>query len=127
MPAVYTCPSGSRTAANEGKTTYLTPRGPSTVFPSDHAIEIREIEDGTSNTLLVVDASDAGAVTWTKPDDWDISVELGVQSLFGHHLKGTNIVFADGYVRFLKETVLPEVLHNLTTRNGGEVNFRDDL
>ncbi len=27
MPAVYSCPSGSRTPAREGKTTYLTPRG----------------------------------------------------------------------------------------------------
>ena len=85
MPAVYTCPSGSRTLAKEGKTTYLTPRGPSTIFPGAQAIEIRDIEDGTSNTILVVDASDAAAVTWTKPDDWDISAELKVQSLFGHH------------------------------------------
>ena len=127
MPAVYTCPSGSRTTAKEGKTTYLTPRGPSTTFPVDHAIEIRDIEDGTSNTILVVDASDAAAVTWTKPDDWDISVELKVRSLFGHHPKGTNIGFADGRVQFLKETVSPKVLHNLTTRNGGEIIFRDGL
>jgi hypothetical protein len=28
---------------------------------------------------------------------------------------------------FLKETVTPKVLHNLTTRNGGEIIFRDDL
>ena len=127
MPAVYTCPSGSRTPAKEGKTTYLTPRGPSTIFPGARAIEIRDITDGTSNTILVVDASDAAAVTWTKPDDWDISVELKVQSLFGHHPKGTNFGFADGSVHFLKETVTPKVLHNLTTRNGGEIIDWDDL
>jgi hypothetical protein len=126
MPAVYTCPSGSRTPAKEGKTTYLTPRAPFTIFPGAHAIEIKDVEDGTSNTILVVDASDAAAVTWTKPDDWDISVELRPQSLFGHHPKGTNIGFADGWVIFLKETVTPKVLHNLTTRNGGEIIFRDD-
>jgi hypothetical protein len=127
MPAVYTCPSGSRAPAKEGKTTYLTPRGPSTTFPGTHAIEIRDIEDGTANTILVVDASDAAAVTWTKPDDWDISVELKVQSLFGHHPKGTNIGLADGRVLFLKETVTPKVLHNLTTRSGGEIIFWDNL
>ena len=74
-----------------------------------------------------MDASDAAAVTWTKPDDWDISLELKVKSLFGHHPEGTNFGCADGSVRFLKETVTPKVLHNLTTRNGGEIIFWDDL
>ena len=128
MPAAYTCPSGSRTAAKEGKTTYLTPRGPSTVFPGAHGIAVRDITDGTANTIFLVDASDAAAVTWTRPDDWDISVELKVQSLLGHHPKGTNIGLADdGRVRFLKETVTPKVLHDLTTRDGGEIIFYEDL
>jgi prepilin-type processing-associated H-X9-DG protein len=127
MPAVYTCPSGSRTPANEGKTTYLTPRGPSTIFPGANAIGIGDITDGTSNTILVVDAADGAAVTWTKPDDWDISVELKAQSLFGHHSQGTNFGFADGSVRFLKETITPKLLHDLTTRNGGEIIYWDDL
>ncbi len=34
MPVVYSCPSGSRTPAREGKTSYLTPRGPATIFPA---------------------------------------------------------------------------------------------
>jgi hypothetical protein len=127
MPAVYTCPSGSRTLAKEGKTTYLTPRGPDTVFPGADALKMQDVTDGTSNTIFVVDANDAVAVTWTKPDDWDISVELKAQSLFGHHPKGTNVGLADGRVYFLKETVMPKVLHNLTTRNGGEIIYWDEL
>ena len=127
MPAVYTCPSGSRTPAKEGKTSYLTPRGPATIFPGAEAVRLQDVTDGTSNTIFVVDASDAAAVTWTKPDDWDISVELKAQSLFGHHPKGTNVGFADGSVRFLKETIMPKVLHDLTTRNGGEIIYWDEL
>ena len=126
MPAVYACPSGSRTLAKEGKTTYLTPRGPATIFPGAEAFGIKDVLDGTSNTILVVDASDAAAVTWTKPDDWDIAVELKPQGLFGHHLKGTNFGLADGSVQFLKETITPKLLHDLTTRNGGEVIDRDE-
>jgi prepilin-type processing-associated H-X9-DG protein len=126
MPAVYHCPSGSSTTAKEGKTSYLAPRGPATMFPGAEAVKIQDVKDGTSNTILVVDASDAAAVTWTKPDDWDISVELKAQSLFGHHPKGTNVGFADGNVRFVKETITPKVLHNLTTRNGEEIIFPDD-
>ncbi len=110
MPAVYHCPSGSPTPAKEGKTSYLTPRGPATVFPGAEGVKIQDITDGTSNTILVVDASDAAAVIWTKPDDWEIAVEFKVQGLFGHHPKGTNFGFADGSVRFLKETIAPEAL-----------------
>jgi hypothetical protein len=127
MPAVYTCPSGSRTLAKEGKTTYLTPRGPATTFPGAEAVRLQDITDGTSNTIFVVDASDAAAVTWTKPDDWDIAVELNAQALFGHHPKGTNFGLGDGVVRFLKETIAPKVLRELTTCNGNEFIFWDDL
>ena len=90
MPAVYHCPSGRPTPAKEGKTSYLTPRGPGTVFPGAEGIKIKDIKDGTSNTIIVVDASDAAAVTWTKPEDWDIAAERKAQALFGHHPKGTN-------------------------------------
>jgi prepilin-type processing-associated H-X9-DG protein len=107
--------------ANVGKTSYLTPRGPATIFPGAEAVRMQAITDGLSNTLLVVEASDAAAVTWTKPDDWDIAGELNVRSLFGHHPNGTNFAFADGSVLFLEKTVTPKVLQALTTRNGAEV------
>ena len=127
MPAVYTCPSGSRTLAREGKTSYLTPRGPATIFPGAEAMKIHEILDGTSNTLFVVDANDDHAVTWTRPDDWDVTVEIKPQGLFGHHPKGTNVGFADGSVRLLKQSITPKLLRALTTRDGGERIDRDDL
>jgi prepilin-type processing-associated H-X9-DG protein len=127
MPTVYTCPSGSRALAKEGKTTYLTPRGRATIFPGAKAIKMQEITDGLSNTILVVDASDDAAVTWTKPDDWNIAVKFNAQGLFGHHPKGTNFVFADGNALFLKETITLKRLHALMTRNGAEqVNAEDD-
>jgi prepilin-type processing-associated H-X9-DG protein len=127
MPAVYSCPSGIRTPAREGKTTYLTPRGPATIFPGAEPVKLQEITDGTSNTILVVDASDTAAVIWTKPDDWEITGEFKIQSLFGHHTKGTNFGFADGSVHFLLETIMPRIVQALTTRNGGEVISADDF
>ena len=33
MPAIYRCPLESAEAARQGKTRYLAPRGPSTIFP----------------------------------------------------------------------------------------------
>lgn len=121
MPKVYACPSGGKTLLAEGKTTYLAPRGPATVVPGAVGVKINEVTDGSSNTIMVADASDDLAVTWTKPDDWEVAPELKIQGLSGHHPHGTNFAFADGSVRFLKGTIDPKTLKAMTTRNGGEV------
>ncbi|MHC5543008.1 DUF1559 domain-containing protein, partial [Singulisphaera rosea] len=126
MPAVFRCPGQRRTPESLGKTTYLVPRGKATIFPGAEAVKIKDITDGTSNTIFVVDAADDRAVVWTKPDDWDVDPELDAKGIFGHHPKGTNFSMADGSVRFLKETIKPSLLKGLVTRNGGEVLSNDD-
>ena len=127
MPPTYRCPSGSSKRADLGKTTYLTPRGKSTIFPGSEGIKIPKITDGTSNTIFVVDASDDRAVVWTKPDDWDVDPELDLKGIFGHHPGGTNFSFADGSVRFIKDSVDPKVMEKLLTRDGGEVIGPDEF
>src|SRR5262249_19617843 len=61
MPAVY------RTSKNleAGKTTFLGVAGESAMFPRGRGVAIREITDGLSNTIFVVDADEAKAVAWT--------------------------------------------------------------
>ena len=127
MPRLYACPSASKAVIAEGKTSYLTPRGPGTVFPGSTGIKIKEVTDGTSNTIMVVEAGDELAVTWTKPDDWEVGDVPTIARLLGHHSGGTNFTFADGGVRFLKNTLLPVTLKHLTTLNGGEVLGADDF
>ncbi|MGD0041961.1 MAG: DUF1559 domain-containing protein [Isosphaeraceae bacterium] len=125
MPPTYHCPGGSSKRADLGKTTYLTPRGKATIFPGSEGIKIQKITDGTSNTIFVVDAGNDRAVTWTKPDDWDVDPKLDLKGIFGHHPGGTPFTFADGSVRFIKETVDPKTLEMLITRDGGEVISQD--
>jgi len=48
-----------------------------------------------------------------------------VKGLFRHHPGGTSFGFADGSVRFLKETIELKILKALLTRNGGEVVSSD--
>ncbi len=124
MPTIYACPSGK---AGEGKTCYLTPRGPATIFPGAEGVKIQDVTDGTSNTLLVVETNDDAAVIWTKPDDWETAPALNLKSLFGHHPGGTEVGFADGSVRFIKDTIAAKILEALLTRNGGEVINQDDF
>lgn len=127
MPTTYTCNSASTKLAREGKTTYLTPRGPATIFPGATAIKFQDITDGTSNTILTIDAGNAAATFWTKPDDWDVTVGvLEPAKIFDHHPDGTDVGLADGSVRFLKNTITLKTLQALITRNGGEVVTSDD-
>ena len=37
---------------------------------ADKPTELKDIRDGTSNTIMVVTVDDAHAAIWTKPDDW---------------------------------------------------------
>ena len=125
MPEIYLCPSAG--SIEPGMTTYLVPRGEATIFHGAEGVTIKGIEDGTSNTILVVDAAPDHAVNWTRPDDWEVGETIDPDVLFGNHPGGTNAAFADGSVRFLSETIDLNVLRMLTTRSGGEVISADDF
>ena len=91
-------------------------------------MSIREITDGTSNTIIGIDAGDEHAVVWTKPDDWEFDPEPGIESIFQSHAPGgINAMFADGSVRYLRATIAPAVLRALLSRSGDEVIKPEDL
>jgi hypothetical protein len=121
MPAFYACPSGKQTTLSNGKTSYLTARGPATAFPGSTGIKFQDITDGLSNTIMVVDANDEAAVIWTMPDDWTMPEPFNTKGLFGHHPGRTEVGICDGSVRGVKMTLDPKTWHHAFTRNGGEV------
>lgn len=127
MPRTYACPSGDKALAAAGKTAYLTPRGPNTMFPGAKGVKLQEITDGTSNSIMVVEANDDQTVIWTKPDDWDIANTAKIQTLIGRHPGGINVGFGDGSVKFIKSTVMAKVFQALVTINGSEVINADDF
>ena len=95
--------------------------GEKAVFNGSQKIGFRDVRDGSSNTLMVVDADDSRAVTWTKPDDFTHSTNNPLQGLVGHHSGGFQAVFCDGSVRYFSADITAETLNALFTRNGGEV------
>jgi hypothetical protein len=127
MPMMYRCPDSSGKAAAKGMTTYLVPRGKSTIFPGAEGVQLKQVTDGTSNTIFVADAPDDQAVTWTKPDDWEVDAAADLKRIFGHHPEGTIFSFADGSVHFIRDTVDADLLKKLLTRDGGEVIGQDEF
>lgn len=81
----------------------------------------RDFTDGTSNSILVVEASPNAAVPWTKPADVEIDLDDPLAKLGKARPRGFNVGMGDGSVRVIAETIDPEVLKALLTRGGGEV------
>ncbi len=117
MPPLLRSPNSK---AEPGKTNYLGVSGPQGIFPGREKISFRDIADGTSNTLMIVEVSDESAVVWTKPDDFVPDSKEPKKGLLGLWTGGFHAGFADGSVRFLDEAIDNEMLQALFTRNGGE-------
>ena len=116
MPPVFACPS---TPHAPGETPYRVFLGNGAAFEMARPASLGDFTDGTSGTLLVVEASQAEA--WTRPEGLDFNAEGNPAELIGSgHTGGVNALFADGSVRFLLGTVAQDTLKALITRGGGE-------
>jgi len=96
-----------------------------TVFRENRGVDVAEITDGTSNTLMVVEAAEA--VPWTKPDDLPFFQNAPLPRLGGSMQGGFAALFAHGEVRFLDRRFDERLLRCLITPNGGEILSTDQL
>jgi len=125
MPSVYKAP-GSK-VAKDGKTNYLAVVGKGNALSLKEPTRIDKILDGTSNTILVVEADDSKAVPWTKPEDFTPDDKNPMAGLVGLRRRGFLALFCDGSVRLISNKTAAETLKALFTRDGGEVVDPDAL
>jgi predicted Zn finger-like uncharacterized protein len=118
MPAIFASPGG--TPASSGLTRMLVPVGPGTIFDGAQPIGFRDITDGTSNTILCVEAHADAAVVWTSPDDLPVNLNDPLKNLTGARPEGILVLMCDGAVRTIQNTIDVTTLKALFTRNGGE-------
>jgi hypothetical protein len=119
MPQVFANPN---LKLEPGKTNYLGVVGKECFFNgTEKGVKIREITDGTSKTIALVEADPDKAVEWTKPDDFHVDPNNPSAGL-GHLRPGGWIAgFCDGSVQFINNGVDQGVLQALFTIAGGEV------
>jgi hypothetical protein len=114
IPQVYASasPAGS---SEPGHTRILGVSGAGTLLEGTEGKSIATITDGSSNTVIVVEAAPDQSVPWTKPEDLDISNEEALQTLLSAAEHGFLALFGDGSVRTLSPSIGMETLRNLFT------------
>jgi hypothetical protein len=118
MPSVYQL---SATAGKEkGSTHYRVFVGKDAPFELCASRSIDDIIDGTSTTLMVVEA--VQPVPWTKPQELDYDPDKPLPKLGSPASTGFNATFMDFRLRFFARLPDDKTLRALITHAGGEVN-----
>jgi hypothetical protein len=118
MPRVFQH-TKSDSLNKDGKTRFLAPVGPGTLFSDNKGKRFAEVTDGLSNTLMLVEVDEEHAVEWTKPDDLEYDSEKPLTGLADD--QGAFLaLFADGSVKSLSRKA-EKAIAALFTFAGGEV------
>lgn len=116
MPAIFETPS----VTEKGKTSLHVFTGKGTPFGGDEGPGIRDITDGTSNTIMTVIAGADKAEIWTKPGGLDFDPADPITAL-GKIDKQFFVGFMDGSVRSLPADIDSGLLKSVITHSGGEI------
>ncbi len=128
MPATYLNPLYG--PIDGFKTTYLAPIGENLMFSkeivttnakSPRGARMREITDGTSNTIMLIESNKESAVIWTRPDDLEIDEDDPLANVCDGSPGTFSVGWADGAVTSLTHEMAIEQFNAMLTRNGGEI------
>jgi len=117
IPRTFVSPTYS---GPPGRTNYLGIGGEHGVFGGEEGLSFAKMTDGLSNTVIVVEAANASAVEWTRPDVFVPDAANPAKGLTGLRPGGFMALVADGSVRFISEKTDVDALKAFFTYNGGE-------
>ncbi|MEM8945133.1 MAG: DUF1559 domain-containing protein [Planctomycetota bacterium] len=114
---VFSTPGGP----TDGRTCYLALAGEETLFPGNEELTFRDVTDGTSNTIMFVEASPDQAVSWSKPQDLEFDSTRPMRGIAGNPRGRFGMAMSDGSCRTVSIPFEEETMQRLATRAGGEV------
>lgn len=115
LPKVY---APIRVKAKEGETFYQCFTGKDALFGSGKKVTFGGIPDGTSLTIMTVEAGDP--VIWTKPADIAYDKDKPLPKLGGMFDGNFNLGLADGSVMWVRKGFNEKILRSAITPAGGE-------
>lgn len=112
IPDIYRCPADKHRNGQSTHTSYLAVLGENTFWPGTRGRTIKEITDGTSNTIAVMECHSQG-IHWIEPRDlsygnaMQIVTSTDMNEMSGHRYigffsdesSGRHLLIADGSVR----------------------------
>jgi hypothetical protein len=123
MPPQFRCPSDRTSRPNAAS--YVIVIGEETYFPPDGQVNVHNVIDGTSFTVMVGEVA-GNAVPWTKPDDLVFDQRFtGKGNFSSAHPAGWQVLMGDGTCRFISDRVEPRILRALMTIAGKEIVDED--
>ena len=103
---------------------YFLVTGQGTSFDGNKGVRIMDIQDGTANTLCIVEAKKE--VYWTQPVDIVLADDKLDTDLGGYTPGGFNGSCFDGSTQFLSSEINPKILRLLFLSNDGKAfNWKD--
>ncbi|HLW67317.1 MAG TPA: DUF1559 domain-containing protein [Gemmataceae bacterium] len=117
MPKVYELPGVNK--PGETDTYYRVFYNNGALFDLKKGVKFSQITDGTSNTIMIVEAGEA--VPWTKPDDLEYNPSKPLPKLGKQNPDVFMVAMADGSVRAISKKISEKTLRAAITRDGGEV------
>lgn len=136
IPDVYRCPSHvDAKGAGAAETSYLAVVDSKTGWPGPVGRRVTDFPDGTSKTIMVVEASDIG-VNWMEPRDLSLNEALdlmttkknsghrhiddGFLTTTYHGNSSRSVAYCDGHTDYLGEFKYAKIPKALLTVAGGE-------
>ncbi len=117
----YRCPADH--SSSPRMTNYVAIVGPGTMWPANSTMKHTDIPDGPSQTIMVVEISNSD-IHWMEPRDLPVEeLEEWLDPdhkprIFGNHIEGSVVAYADGSVKMLPRAVTIERLRAMITPAG---------